>query len=932
MRSVMLRRLWSSICLFSGLRPWTLDSRLSAPRLWSSVCLFSAVLVAAESQAADEILPPISQRFAAADGQETPSFQRHVVNLFGRLGCNGRSCHGSFQGRGGFQLSLFGYDFKADHAALLAKDSPRIDVQHPAESLILVKPTDADMHEGGQRYEKGSWQYHVFLRWIQTGAKLAEQPDLLMRLEVTPAEIRFAKKGEQVQLKAVAVWEDGSREDVTPLCRFQTNDEEIAKIDDQGRVTSGEPGDTHVVVSYDNGVQPVPVLQPVSELTDAKYPQVPTPTKVDELVVAKLRKLGVVPSDVCSDAEFLRRVSLDLTGTLPTPQDVEAFLADPSPDKRAKKIDQLLETPAYAAWWTTKLCDFTGNNDDQLVNATPVRGQASKEWYDWIYKRVADNTPYDQLAAGIVTAVSRKPDQDYLDYCQQMSEIYRKGSDKSYADLPAMTHFWARRDFRDPDARAIAFAYSFMGLRIQCAQCHKHPFDQWSKDDFHQFKNFFAGVVAADRRASPEAQKQYNGVAEETGTERKTRQRPAEGTAETAGRRQDHAVSGSVCGSGRRQAAGKGGGKNRMRLPSAATAKLLGGEVVDLTQHADPREVVMDWLRDKNNRFFAPAFVNRVWANYFNVGIVNPADDLSLGNPPSNKPLLEYLAQGFIDSGFDMKWVHRQIANSRTYQAGWEPNDTNKNDERNFSRAVPRRLPAEVLYDAIQQATASDERIAKTAAGRQRPGDRDSRRRCAEQPRRRGRLCLDRVRPVHSRKQLRLRPFGRSQLAADGLPAKRPRRAAIDRHPSGRLAGADRQAVAAADSAGAVAQGADAAKQIQNYRKQIEFVRAKLAQVKDGGNQEAVPRLQKRLAQLQNEIQRLTPPSPPEPKPALEATAAADLESIVRQAYLRTVSRYPADDELKKSVAYITQAEDPVDGVRDVLWALLNTKEFIVNH
>ncbi|MCU0874292.1 MAG: DUF1549 domain-containing protein, partial [Pirellulaceae bacterium] len=348
-------------------------------RLWSSICLFSAILVAAESQAADEILPPISQRFAAADGQETPSFQRHVVNLFGRLGCNGRSCHGSFQGRGGLQLSLFGYDFQADHAALVAKDSPRIDVQ-TAESLILVKPTDADMHEGGQRYDKGSWQYHVFLRWIQTGAKLAEQPDLLMRLEVTPAEIRFAKKGDQVQLQAVAVWEDGSREDVTPLCRFVTNDEAIAKIDDQGRVTSGEPGDTHVVVSYDNGVQAVPVLQPVSELRDARYPQVPTPTKVDELVVAKLRKLGVVPSDVCSDAEFLRRASLDLTGTLPTPKDVEAFLADPSPQKRAKKIDQLLETPAYAAWWTTKLCDFTGNNDDQLINATPLRGQASKDW------------------------------------------------------------------------------------------------------------------------------------------------------------------------------------------------------------------------------------------------------------------------------------------------------------------------------------------------------------------------------------------------------------------------------------------------------------------------------------------------------------------------------------------------------------------------
>lgn len=898
-------------------------------RLGSSVWLFFAVLVAAQSQAADEILPPISQRFATADGQETPSFQRHVVNLFGRLGCNGRSCHGSFQGRGGFQLSLFGYDFKADHAALLAKDSPRIDVQHPTESLILVKPTDADMHEGGQRYKKGSWQYHVFLRWVQTGAKLAERPDLLTRLEVTPAEIRFAKKGEQVQLRAVAVWEDGSREDVTPLCRFVTNDEAIAKIDDQGRVTAGESGDTHVVVSYDNGVQPVPVLQPMSELSEGKYPQVPTPTKVDELVVAKLRKLGVVPSNVCSDAEFLRRVSLDLTGTLPTPHDVEAFLADPSRDKRAKKIDQLLETPAYTAWWTTRLCDFTGNNDDQLINATPVRGRASRDWYEWIYQRVADNTPYDQLAAGIVTAVSRKPDQDYLEYCKQMSEIYRKGSGKSYADLPAMTHFWVRRDFRDPDARAIAFAYSFMGLRIQCAQCHKHPFDQWSKDDFHQFKNFFAGVVSADRRASPAAQKQYTellqnlGLKEKRGNdlqkelprlldEGKTVPFPEVFLARTAAK------------------GGKGGGKNRNAAAGAATAKLLGGDRVDLTQHADPRQVVMAWLRDKNNRFFAAAFVNRVWANYFHAGIVNPADDMSLGNPPSNKPLLEHLARGFVDSGFDMKWVHRQIANSRTYQAGWESNDTNRNDERNFSRAVPRRLPAEVLYDAIQQATASDERIAKfqqDVSGRaiaipgagtrnNRAGGaayaltvfgRSTRESNCDCDRSAEASLLQTVYLQNDRDVLQLTDIRQGGWLEQIAKQLRPHTPAP------------------------VAQGANAAKQVQNYRKQIEFVRAKLAQLKDGDNQEAVPRLQKRLTQLQNEIQRLTLRSPPVPTPS-HAPTAADLESIVRQAYLRTVSRYPADDELKKSVAYITQAEDPVDGVRDVLWALLNTKEFIVNH
>jgi hypothetical protein len=391
-------------------------------RLWASIGLFSAILVAAESRAADEVLPPISQRFAAADGQETPSFQRHVVNLFGRLGCNGRSCHGSFQGRGGLQLSLFGYDFQADHAALLAKDSPRIDVQAPAESLILVKPTDADMHEGGQRYEKGSWQYHVFLRWVQTGAKLAEQPDLLMRLEVTPAEIRFAKTGEQAQLQAVAVWEDGSREDVTPLCRFVTNDEEIAKIDDQGRVTSGEPGDTHVVVSYDNGVQAVPVLQPVSELVDARYPQVPTPTKIDELVVSKLRKLGVVPSDVCSDAEFLRRVELGHdrhpAGSARTSN--RFWPMQIAKQAGSEKIDQ----PCWKRRRTPpggrrKLCDYTGNNDDQLVNATP-RARPSQQGngttgYTNAWRRMCLTTNWQPESLQQSVAI---PNEDYSDYCR----------------------------------------------------------------------------------------------------------------------------------------------------------------------------------------------------------------------------------------------------------------------------------------------------------------------------------------------------------------------------------------------------------------------------------------------------------------------------------------------------------------------------------
>src|SRR5262245_40972755 len=351
-------------------------------------------------------LPPVSERFAKEDVTEEPSFQRHVSPLFGRLGCNGRSCHGSFQGRGGFRLSLFGYDFHADHEELLKGDPLRANKDKPLESLILVKPTDADMHEGGLRYKKGGWEYHIFRRWLEAGAKFNEKDvERIVNLELTPAEIIFSQPGEKAQLKAVAVWPDGSREDVTCLCRFTSNSDQVATINADGIVTATDPGDTHVVVAYDSAVIAVPVIRPVSQLTGDRYPSVPTPTKIDELVVQKLRKLGEVPSDLCTDAEFLRRISLDLTGTLPTAAEVELFLADISLNKRADKIEQLLKTPAYAAWWTTRLCDWTGNNDtkqNQQIGGN--RGIVPQQWYDWIYKRIADNVPYDRLVEGIVTA------------------------------------------------------------------------------------------------------------------------------------------------------------------------------------------------------------------------------------------------------------------------------------------------------------------------------------------------------------------------------------------------------------------------------------------------------------------------------------------------------------------------------------------------
>ncbi|MCO6459118.1 MAG: DUF1549 domain-containing protein [Pirellulaceae bacterium] len=848
--------------------------------------------------------------------------------MFGRLGCNGRSCHGSFQGQGGFRLSLFGYDFKADHDALLEGDEPRVNRDQPAESLIIAKPTDEGLHEGGQRYELGSWQHHIILRWIAAGANFeAGQIDKLVRLEIEPSELRFTKAGQQAQLRAVAVWEDGSREDVTPLCRFQTNNEQIAKIDENGLVTSNEPGDTHLVVSYDQAVVPIMALRPVSDQAGDKYPDVPAPTEVDRLVVQKLRKLGIVQSETCTDAEFLRRVRLDLTGTLPSAAEVEEFLADQSPNKRQAKIDQLLETPAYAAWWTTRLCDFTGNNTDALNNVSPARNRVSQEWYDWIYKRVSENVPYDELIAGIVTAQSRNPDESYAEYCENMSRLYHEDAEGSFADRHSMPYYWARRDLVQPEDRAIGFAYSFMGIRIQCAQCHKHPFDQWSKQDFEDFKAFFAAVSrGTDQRPDSETREQYGQLMKELdiGDARGNQARQQLGNFLTEGKVVPFPEIYVTKAQAPAQRRGNQNNRGRGNVPTSA--RLLGGDKIDLTQVDDPREPLMEWLRDKDNPYFARAFVNRVWASYFNVGIVNPPDDLSLANPPSNRPLLDYLAAGFVDSGFDMKWLHREIANSRTYQLSWQPNETNAGDELNFSRAVPRRLPAEVAYDALQQATADDETVEKLQNELQ--GRAIA---IASSSRRGARGGADYALTIFGRSTRESncdcdRSAEASLLQTVFLQNDQEVLQLLDRR-GGWISQIARQ------TGGRQPEAPSTARVPDNVREQIAAAERRLRRLRESGDEQAAKQLEDRLQQIRRRFGDRQP-EPPARRGGDQQQEAkpVDTAALVKQAYLRTLSRYPSDDELARCREHLEQASDPTAGTRDLVWALINTKEFIVNH
>jgi len=832
------------------------------------VLVILPILVAPCPAEAADVAPPIDTRFANA-APEQPDFRRHVVPLLGRLGCNGRACHGSFQGQGGFMLSLFGYDFQADHANLTAGDEPRTTPATPEASLILAKALEETPHEGGKRFDRGSWQHRVLLEWITRGAEpVAADAASFVQLEVEPREILAARAGETRRLKAVAVWSDGTREDVTPLCRFQSNDDQVATIDDTGLVTIAGSGDTHVVAFYDNGVVPVPVLLPVSDRLGSRYPAVPTPTRIDELVVGKLRKLGIVPAETCADADFLRRVSLDLTGTLPSADEVEEFLADPRPDKRDRVIDELLDSPGYAAWWATKFCDWTGNNIERNQNnGTDNRPLVTAAWYEWLRSRIAANVPYDEIVEGIVLARSRLDDESYADYCARMSGYQQGDFAHDFAEQPYLPYFWSRRGFQTPQERALGFAYTFLGVRIQCAECHKHPFDQWTKDDFARFQNFFTRVRSGDAPATKaEMAAMHEGLGIDPklrGNERDKALAKLLKEGKTVPFRETFVVAPPKA-----PPAPAGAAKERPRKPeklvAGRTATVLGGEEQRIDELEDPREVLMDWMRDEDNPYFTRAIVNRIWAAYFNVGIVEPPDDLSLANPPSNAPLLDHLADEFRRRGFDLKWLHREIVTSRTYQAGWRTNETNRLDERNFSRAVPRRIPAEVALDAIRMATAADadaDALAASSGGRA----------VAEAPAagwgQSGRYALA--------------VFGRSTRESN----------------------------------------CDCDRSMEPSLLQTVFLRNDrdmLAQIdRKGGWVDVVSR-------------------PFEAKPAKGAAVRLpgddEVAAIVRRAYLRTLSRPPSDGESARAMAYVAESASVREGARDLLWALLNTKEFLVNH
>jgi len=611
------------------------------------------------------------------------SFDRHVEGLLGRLGCNAGTCHGSPRGKGGLKLSLFGAEPLEDHRALV--EGGRVDTAEPLASLMLRKPTGQVRHGGGRRFETGSWEYRLLVRWIEQGAKRGPTAKV-RRLAVSPGELCLTGPKGAGNLRVTADFSDGSREDVTPFCTFHSNDETVAGIDALGHASGGRPGFAFAVASYGGTWASAGLLVPRSPPAGFVYPRVPAENIIDQVVIGRLRKLNIVPSPSCTDAEFLRRVMIDVIGSLPTPDEVRAFLADRRPGRRARKIEELLLHRRHAALWATKFCDWTVCDMTALEEPEGLQPARARMWHDWFRKRIHENVPYDRIVRGVLCGVTR----DGADLSRwiaaesvRLKTAQVRGTDPTYAERPFLDLYWRRLDGMGPVApehMAELTAAAFLGIRLQCAKCHRHPSDRWSQADYRAFANIFAGVRFGQSTALRDAVVDLLEARRTSGRQAGPLPRLQEVYLEN--------------------------GKDRY-LPDPATGKPLtprppGGPALD--EANDPREGLVAWMVSRENPYFARNFVNRVWQHYFGRGLVESADEFSDARPPDFPELLDTLAAEFLRGGYDIRQLERLVLSSQTYQRSCVPNDTNPEDESGLARFRRRRPMAEVVADLLHDA------------------------------------------------------------------------------------------------------------------------------------------------------------------------------------------------------------------------------------
>ena len=689
------------------------------------------------------------------------SFRHDVIPLLSKSGCNSGGCHGKAEGQNGFRLSVFGFDPARDFDAIV-RDSHarRVFPAAPEKSLLIQKAVASVPHGGGRRIEPGSRWHRILLRWVSEGMSLDEESDdPIISIKAEPAEIILAGRETQ-QLRVVAITQSGAIRGITSEADFQSNNDVVAAVSREGLIqATNVPGEAAVLVRYMGHVAVTRITLPGPNINFTRPDEL---SFVDGLVWDKLQKLQIQPSPVASDSMFLRRVFLDTIGTLPTSSEVRSFLTDTDPDKRRKLIDALLERPEYADYWAQRWADLLQADKDII---TP---QGTVAMTCWIHQQITANTPWDRLVYDVLTA--------------QGSTV--GNSPAGFFQVQA-----------DPEKSARAVSQLFLGVRIECAQCHHHPFERWDQKDYFALAGFFTGV---DRKSLP-------------GGALKIIDKPGEDL-------------------------------KHPRTSEPVAAAGLGAAPAIFPDPKDRRRVLAQWLTAKENSLFVRCLVNRLVGHYWGRGLVEPVDDLRATNPASNEPLMQALTDHLIEVNFDLKAFTRTLLNSRVYQLDSAITDSNRLDDQNYSRAAIKPMPAEVLLDAMSQATGIPERFNGWPEGY------------------RAIQVWDNKLP-----SLFLETFGRPV----------------------------RQSVCACERG----------------------VEPSMAQALHLMNSETT------TVKLEDRRGRA----------AMLATSDLPPSAIIEELYLATVSRFPTAQEQELMQRSLTETDDRRKAVEDILWTLLNTREFVFN-
>ncbi len=716
----------------------------------------------------------------AVESSRPLSFVHDVQPILTKAGCNAGVCHAkAITGQRGFRLSVLGFEPEEDYEAIVKQGKGRrVFPPAPEESLLITKATATVPHTGGKKLEPNSDDYKTLVRWIAEGMPYSQPNEpTLKEIAVEPARATMKIKTAQ-QLKVTARYSDGSSRDVTKLALFEANDRAMAAANDKGLVNTLDlPGNVAVMVRFGGKVSvcsvSIPLGAPVDSLPPAK-------NFIDQHIFANLKQIGIPPSPICDDSTFLRRVSLDIGGRLPTLEETKAFLADKAPDKRDRAIESLLNSPDYADFFANKWTALLKNQRTEAADIT-----SNFAFHAWMRDNLLANTPYDQIVRQILASTG------------------------TIVSNPPVA--WYKR-VKEPTTQVEDVAQLFLGVRMQCAQCHHHPFERWTQGEYFQMAAFFSQIG-----------RKPTAIAGEDLIFHKR------GVAQTE-HRKTHA----------------------MLKPAG-----LGEPEMDIAPDDDPRLALADWMSKKSNPFFAKALVNRYWKHFFKRGLIEPEDDLRDTNPPTNPELLDALAKHFLDSNYDLKSIVRVIAQSHAYQLSAMPNQYNAIDTQAFSHYYPKRMNAEVMLDSIDMVTASKTDFADLPPG-------------------------TRAISLPDNSYTRASPF----LKVFGRP--------------------DNTSVCECERV----QSASLAQSL--HLMNASDVKAKLTA--SGGRAEM-----------------LTKAELPEPK-------------RIRELYLAVFSREPTADEVRIAETHLLKprndaAGKPLDsqrakrnGYEDLLWALLNTKEFLFNH